>query len=123
MRSLVIVSAIAALAFVTAAAAEQAVRIAIVAPANKTTIHSNQGKLTVKLRSSGAPSGAGIRLVLDGSARSKIHRGNVIELEGIERGSHSLQAVLVSADGERLAASTPVTFYMWHASRLFPERK
>jgi hypothetical protein len=71
----------------------------------------------------GAPPGAGARLVLDGAARPKIYRGDVVELDGIDRGSHSLQAVLLDANGNRIAASAPVTFYMWHASRLFPNRK
>ena len=107
----------------TAASAAQAAEISVVAPANNTTIHSNQGKLTVKLHRVDAPPGAGVRLVLDGNARPKIHRGDVIQLHGIYRGSHTVQATLVGADGERLAASAPVSFYMWHASRLFPDRK
>jgi len=123
VKSRAIVSAIVAFVFLTAASAAQAAEISVVAPANKTTIHSNQGKLTVKLHRVGAPPGAGVRLVLDGVARPKIHRGSVIELDGIQRGSHTLQAVLLSADGQRVAASVPVTFYMWHASRLFPDRK
>lgn len=122
MKSRAILSAIAML-ILTAAPAAQAAEISVVAPSNETTIHSNQGKLTVKLRRAGAPPGAGVRLVLDGKARPKIHRGNVIELHGINRGSHTLRAVLVDADGNRIAASTRVTFYMWHASRLFPNRK
>ena len=123
MQSRAIVPAIATLVFLTAASAAHAAEIAIVTPANKATIHSNQGKLTVKLRRVGAPPGAGVRLVLDGSARPKIHRRDVVELDGIARGSHSLQAVLVDTDGNRVAASAPVTFYMWHASRQFPNRK
>ena len=123
MQSRVIVFAIAALAFLTAASAAQAAEISIVAPTNHETVFSNQGKLTVKLRATDAPPTAGVRLVLDGKAWPKIHHGNVIKLDGIYRGSHSVQAVLVSASGERLAVSAPVTFYMWHASRLFPNRK
>lgn len=117
------VSTMAAFVLLTAASAAQAAEISVVAPANKTTIHSNQGKLTVKLQRVDAPPGAGVRLVLDGTTQPKIHHGNVIELHGIYRGSHTLRAVLVGANGERIAASTPVTFYMWHASRLFPNRK
>jgi len=123
MQTRAIVSAIAALVLLTAASAAQAAEISVVTPANNETIHSNQGKLTVKLRRVGGPSGAGVRLVLDGAARPKIYRGNVIELGGINRGSHNLKAVLVNANGKRVAASMPVTFYMWHASRLFPDRK
>lgn len=123
VQSRAILCAIAALAFLTAASAAQAAKIAIVAPKDHETVFSNEGKLTVKLRRAGAPPGAGVRLVFDGAARPKIHRRNVIELHGIDRGSHTLQAILVGANGERVAASTSITFYMWHASRLFPDRK
>jgi hypothetical protein len=118
-----IVSTVAMLVFLTNAMAAQSAEISVVAPANNATIHSNQGKLTVKLRRADAPPGARVRLVLDGAARPKHYRGNVIELEGIDRGSHSLQAVLLDASGRQIAASQPVSFYMWHASRLFPNRK
>jgi hypothetical protein len=107
----------------TAASAAQAAEISVVAPTDHETVFSNQGKLTVKLHRVDAPPGAGVRLVLDGNARPKIHHGDVIQLHGIYRGSHTVQATLVGADGERLAASAPVSFYMWHASRLFPDRK
>lgn len=123
MRRPAILAAIAAMTFFSAALAAQAAEIAVVSPANKETVHSNQGKLTVELQRVDAPPGAGVRLVLDGAARPKIYHRDVIELDGIVRGSHSLQAVLIGADGARLAASPTVTFYMWHASRLFHERK
>ncbi|HKI63140.1 MAG TPA: hypothetical protein VKA16_00795 [Burkholderiales bacterium] len=114
---------VAALVVLTAAAAAQAAEISVVKPTNDETIHSNQGKLTVQLRRAGGPPGAGVRLVLDGAVLPKVYRANVIKLEGIDRGSHVLQAVLADAEGKRLAASTPVTFHMWQASRLFPSRK
>ncbi|MGH8746386.1 MAG: hypothetical protein ACREUK_07840 [Burkholderiales bacterium] len=123
MKSRAVFSTIAVLAFLTAAPVAQAAEISVVTPANKGTIFSNQGKLTVKLSRVDAPPGARVRLVLDGAARPKTYRGNVIELKGIYRGNHSLQAILLSADGRRVAVSAPVTFYMWHASRLFPNRK
>lgn len=101
----------------------RAAEVAIVRPAQEQTIHSNQGELTVQVRHAGGVPGARIQLLLDGSALPRSYRGNVIELKGIERGTHSLQAVLLDAKGEQLAASQPVTFYMWQASRLFPGRQ
>ncbi|MGH8745980.1 MAG: hypothetical protein ACREUK_05765 [Burkholderiales bacterium] len=123
MHARAIAFAAAALVFLTTASAASATRISILRPASGETIHSNQGKLTVRLRRAGSPPGAGVRLVLDGAALPKVYRGSVIGLEGIDRGSHDLRAVLLDADGRRIAASAPVTFYMWHASRLFPDRK
>jgi hypothetical protein len=105
------------------AGAAQAAEVAIVQPAHAETIHSNQGELTVRVRQSGGVAGARVQLMLDGSALPRTYRGNFIELKGIDRGTHTLQAVLLDAKGERLAASEPVTFYMWQASRLFPGRQ
>jgi hypothetical protein len=116
-------STIALLAFLPAAIAAQAAEISVVTPTANETVFSNQGKLTVKLRRADAPPGARVRLVLDGAARPKRYRGDVIELDGIDRGSHSLQAILLDANGTQVAASKPVSFYMWHASRLFPSRR
>jgi hypothetical protein len=108
--------------YVLLAGAAQAAEVAIVQPAHEETIHSNQGKLTVKLQRTGAP-GARVKIVLDGAPLKQTYRTDVIELTGIERGSHTLQAVLLDAKGEQLAASQPVSFYMWQASRLFPSRQ
>jgi hypothetical protein len=122
VQSRVIVSMVAAV-FLAYAAAAQAAEISVVTPANNATIHSNQGRLTVKLRRVDAPPGSRVRLVLDGAAQPKSYRGNLIELDGIDRGSHSVQAILLDANGSRVATSKSVSFYMWHASRLFPNRR
>lgn len=96
-----------------------AAHIAIVQPANQETIHSNLGDVTVAVRRSGAPHGSSVRLLVDGKALPESIRGSRIELHGIYRGTHTLEAELVGAHGKVLAASSPVTFYLWHASRLF----
>ncbi|HXZ91730.1 MAG TPA: hypothetical protein VEG36_02510 [Burkholderiales bacterium] len=101
----------------------QAAEIAIVQPVHEETIHSNEGDLSVRVQVSGAAPDGGVRLVLDGAALPHTYRTDVIELIGIDRGTHTLQALLLDAKGEQLAASEPVTFYMWQASRLFPSRK
>jgi len=102
----------------------QAAEIAIVQPAHEETIHNNEGDLTVRVQVSGGAPDGGVQLVLDGAALAHTYRrDDIIELNGIERGTHTLQALLLDAKGEQLAASEPVTFYMWQASRLFPSRK
>ena len=105
------------------AGSAHAAEIAIVQPAHEETIHSNQGDLTVQVRQSGGEPDGSVRLVLDGTALPHSYRSDVIELIGIDRGTHTLQAELLDAKGGQLAASEPVTFHMWHASRLFPGRK
>jgi len=112
-----------ALLFLAAAPAVRAAEISVVSPTNEETIHSNQGDLTVQVAHAGGTPESGVRLVLDGTPLPHIYRGNVIELRGIDRGTHTLHAVLLDARGQPAATSAPVTFYMWQASRLFPNRK
>ncbi|MGA7984471.1 MAG: hypothetical protein WCA01_04755 [Burkholderiales bacterium] len=105
------------------ATAAGAARISVIKPASEQTIHSNQGKLTVKLRRARGVPGSTVRLVLDGAPLPQAYRSDTIALQGIDRGAHTLRAVLFDASGQRIAASAPVSFYMWHASRLLPNRK
>lgn len=94
--------------------------IAIVQPAEKETIHSNLGDVTVRVRAAG---GAGVRLLVDGKPMPHTYGGSVIQLHGVDRGAHTLQAELLDAQGNVLATSETRTFYLWHASRLFPHPK
>lgn len=111
----VVVLACAAAATIAAPAA-RAAEIAIVRPADKATIHSNVGDVTVRLRRTGRGS---VRLFVDGKALPHAYRGDTVHLHGIYRGTHTLRAELVGPGGETVATSATVTFYLWHASRLF----
>ena len=107
-----------------AACAQSEQTITIVAPQPETTIHDNNGNLTVTVAVSPPPhleAGERLTLLLDGTAVAGGARQR-FELENIDRGSHTLQAQVNAADGSVIAASAPVTFYMWRASRLFPNR-
>jgi len=97
--------------------------IAIVQPANEGTVHDNEGNVIVQVAvfPSLAP-GHQVALVLDGRPVAQ-QTGTTVALSGVERGAHTLQAQVVDAGGATLAASQPVTFSMWQASRLFPGRK
>ena len=106
------------LAFAGGAAAAS---VAIVAPAQDETIHDNSGNVSVSVEVDDAP-GAKLRLLLDGRSAAPEADGTELRLENIDRGAHSLQAELIGPDGNVLAASAPVTFYLWRASRLFPNR-
>lgn len=112
------------LAGVLAGAAQwaRAAEIAIVQPAAEQTVHSNAGDVRVVTRASGAAPGSRVRLVVDGRAWLGDADGDAITLTGLDRGTHAIQAELVGADGTVLAASQPVTFYVWQASRLFRHR-
>lgn len=99
----------------------RAAGIAITQPANEQTIHSNLGELTVSVRVTDAAPGSRVRLSVDGRAQPTT-AGNVIALRGLDRGTHVLTAELLAADGQVIAASPPVTVYLWHASRRNPHR-
>ncbi len=98
--------------------------ITIVSPQPETTIHDNTGNLTVTVAVSPPPhleAGERLTLLLDGAPVASGTRQR-FELQNIDRGSHTLQAQVNAADGSVIATSPPVTFYMWRASRLFPNR-
>ncbi len=125
-RSAALGIAVLLLAFASGAAAQTpsaAPTISITAPANDETIHSNTGDLNVAVRVSPrlAPNQT-VVIALDDQeaargARSQLH------LAGVVRGTHTLQARVVDAQGNTLAQSDPVSFHMWQASKLFPGRK
>lgn len=95
--------------------------VAIVSPQPETTIHSNNGNVSVQVAVAPQLNAAGgdrVTLLLDGQAAAsgaKLH----FKLKGVDRGTHTLAAQVTAADGTVLISSEPVTFYMWHASRLF----
>lgn len=57
--------------------------------------------------------------LLDGAARARV-TGTTSTTLPVERGTHTLVARLETKDGEVLATSDPVTFYMRQRSRLHP---
>jgi C4-dicarboxylate-specific signal transduction histidine kinase len=93
--------------------------VRIVAPDNDTTIHSNNGHLSVEVTLTPAlAAGDRLALLLDAkkvAQERKLH----FKLNNIDRGTHTLQAQVIAADGKVLATSPLVVFHMWHASRLF----
>lgn len=100
----------------------RAAEIAIVQPASEQTIHSNAGDVRVAVQVSGAVAGSRVRLIVDGAVVPGDGNGAAITLHGLDRGTHVIRAELLGADGAVLAASQPVTFHLWQASRLFRHR-
>jgi hypothetical protein len=95
---------------------EAAVRI--VSPAAGETRHDNQGKLPVQVALS-IPYST-MRVLIDGSPHGSLQDSPAFILTGIDRGEHTIQVQALERAGTVIAASEPVTFYMWQASRLFP---
>ena len=107
---------------ISAAPLANAAEIVITQPGHEATIHNNQGEVRVSVQTSGAPSGTSVRLLVDGAVLPNNGGGPTITLHGINRGSHVLKAELLNAGGAVLAASKPVTFYLWQASSRNPRQ-
>lgn len=99
----------------------RAADIAITQPAQEQTIHDNLGNVQVQVQTSGAAPGSQVRLIVDGAVQP-LAGGGAIVLRGLARGSHVLKAELLGPDGTLVAVATPVTFYLWQASRRNPHR-
>ena len=105
-----------------AATASIAADIAIISPRHEETVHDNSGNVTVMVRA-GLAGRQRIRLLLDGGPAGTDTDSTTIALEGIDRGEHELEALVVDEKGSVLAASPPITFHMWRASSQFPTRE
>jgi hypothetical protein len=95
--------------------------LTLVRPADGETIHDNEGRVVVVV--SGDSESEGFQAYLDGAPMGGIHPAPAFHLEGIDRGEHRLSVTAVNAQGRTLAATEAITFYMWRASRLAPNRQ
>lgn len=98
--------------------------IAVVKPADNSTVFNNAGNVEVMVALSPAlraDAGDRIALLLDGR-RVSVRRATHFKLRSITRGEHTLEAQVVDRSGNALISSNPLKFYLWQASRLFPNR-
>jgi len=90
---------------------ERYTSINILQPEAGGTVRSNDGKVPVSIALEPAlQQGHSVRLLLDGQAISGGFDALAIELSGVERGTHSLQASVVDLGGQRLIESSTVRF-------------
>jgi uncharacterized membrane protein YgcG len=97
-------------------------RVAVTLPENDATIRDNTGQVRVEVQVVPAlDSRAGDRVVilLDDRVQGGPLATTRVTLAGVDRGTHTLQARVVDANGDELLASEPVTFHMHQASVLF----
>lgn len=121
-RALLVGGLLALLASASPLAVAEAPRVSIVSPQPGETVHDNRGRVVVRVSVEPPPSsGQQLRLMVDDQERAM--SGLQVEFDGLHRGEHRLQAELVDRDGRVVAASAPVSFFMWQASRLFPNRR
>jgi hypothetical protein len=96
--------------------------VKILVPEAEASVHDNNGNLTVTVEISPAiltDGGDYLVLLMDGA---EVARGVEprFELKDIDRGTHTLQIQVRSADGTVIFTSAIVNFLMWRASALFP---
>lgn len=99
--------------------------IFVVTPKNEETVFDNGGSVQVTVMLSPAlHSAAGDRILIlvDGVVAAQGEEPH-LQVSGLVRGAHTLEARVVSSDGTSVISSAPVTFYMWQASRLFRNRR
>lgn len=91
--------------------------IAIVSPNNEETIWSNPGIIPVSVTTDPAlAKGDKIVITVDGKQMLESTTGAGLELKGIDRGTHSIQAQIVDAGGNVVKTSQAVTVYLHKAS-------
>ena len=103
------------------AATANAADVEIFQPKNEETVHNNDGNVTVEIMALLEP-GYTIRLLIDGERAAADSRDLTFRLRGIERGEHTLQALMLDERGYVVTRSQPVIFFMWQASSRFPSR-
>jgi hypothetical protein len=111
LRNTLIVAA--TMAWVATALAEARV----VSPAVDETVHSNGGNIRVVVQD--VPRGLQLQPALDGEAVGEPVADPVFYLRDIPRGTHELTVQLLDAGGREVMRTSPVTFHVWRASRLF----
>jgi hypothetical protein len=88
---------------------------AITRPSNTATVHSAEGLVPVELAIEPPLAEAHyVTFLLDGVSIGDRMQTNSFTLRGVERGTHSLQALLVDADGKQLAKTKENQFTLRH---------
>jgi len=89
----------------------------IAQPENDGTIRSNEGTVTVGLSLSPAlAAGHSIQVWVDGSKLEGELKGTQFTLNQLNRGTHTLEARIVDADGQSILSAPRISFHLRKAS-------
>jgi hypothetical protein len=86
-------------------------------PRDAEVVHSNDGDVTVVV--SGIKPRQRVQPVLDGSVGDTAVPPT-LQLHGVVRGDHTLFVKVLDENGSEIGRTAPVSFHVWHASRLAP---
>jgi len=98
--------------------------VAITSPGNDEGIRSNNGDVSVSvvvLPELHTDLGHRLGVLLDGALIGEPGESTEFQLNNIERGSHTVQAVVFEAGGNAVAESLPVTIHLQRQSLLRPD--
>ncbi|WP_133130579.1 DUF4124 domain-containing protein [Legionella yabuuchiae] len=88
-------------------------KIEIVEPQNQATIRNNQGYISVMLQvTPELKEDDKVQILFDGSPLGEPQANTVFALQDVNRGSHSIAAQLVGADGKVIKTSETITVFM-----------
>lgn len=91
--------------------------MAIIQPELNATIRSNIGDVSVSIDlAPGLRPGDSITLYMDGKELLKNKTETTFDLSGINRGSHTLRAAVIGADGAELISSKSTIFHLHKVS-------
>jgi hypothetical protein len=100
-----------------AAAAGEYATFSIVQPDDNETIRNDEGTVQVGISlSPGLAEGHVIHLYVDGTKLDSDIKQTQLVLQQLSRGTHSLQAKIVNAEGESLKDSNSITFHLRQAA-------
>lgn len=94
-------------------------RIAILQPPASYTVTPGQLDLIVQVEiKPELQTGHLVKFLLDGKPVGRPLPATQIRLDNLERGTHKIEAIILDANGRRVAGSTPVEFHVQRPSRL-----
>ncbi len=101
-------------------------QVAIASPADQETIRDNNGNVLVNVSVTPAlqaERGHRLALLLDGAPYGEPGTATNFALTAIDRGTHTLRAVIVDAQGATLVESPPITVFLHRHSIKLPARQ
>lgn len=98
--------------------------LSIVSPQNEATIWDNEGNVLVVVTTNPPLDGQlQLEILVDGLKMSASGQRTSVQLTGLERGTHQIQAQLVDGNGGVVVTSEPVIIYIQKTSLLAPARR
>jgi hypothetical protein len=93
-------------------------KLTITEPADQSAFRNNAGQVTVKLDLEPAlQEGDMVAIVLDGKEVGQ-GKSTALSLSNVDRGTHTLQALVKNAQGKTLISTSPITFTLQRTSLL-----